>query len=188
MESTAQTTATPSTAGDSRRAPQQRLEVRRILVPDYLDSTDILLRSDGDEVKASVTGRWGERLSLGLTDAVGADLAARMPQYLIVRDAVSKPQQQLLITITALDLWPSGRCVLAATWSIVDQDDSMPASFGSGTFASQNAGDPTTALDAGLVESVARTLGKLADRVVHDVQTRPERTDLRGGSKIATAD
>jgi len=164
MDPTGLTTATPARAGDSR-GPQPRLEVRRILVPDYLDSTDILLRSGRDEVKASVTARWGERLSLGLTDAVGADLAARMPQYAIVKDASSKPQQQLLITVTALDLWPSGRCVLAASWSIVDEDDLMPASFGSGTFDSLNADGTMTATDASLVESVARTIGKLADRV-----------------------
>jgi hypothetical protein len=39
-----------------------------------------------------------------------------------------------------------------------------------------------------LVEAVARTLGKLADRIVPDAQTGPARADLRGGSKMLTAD
>jgi uncharacterized lipoprotein YmbA len=168
--------------------PTQRLEVRRILVPDYLDSTEILMRSGSDEVKASTTGRWGERLSLGLTHAFGADLAARMPQYSIVQDGSSNPGRQLRITVTALDLWPNGRCVLAANWSIVDQDSSRPVTSGSGTFESLNAGGTATVTDAGLVEAVARTLDQLADSIVPDAQASAERADLRDGSKELTAD
>ena len=187
IDPTARTATTSSPVGDPI-APKQRLEVRRILVPDYLDSTDILMRSGLDEVKASATGRWGERLSLGLTHALGADLAARMPRYSIVQDGSSNAQRQLRITIDALDLWPTGRCVLAANWSIVDQDRSIPVTSGSGTFDSLNAGGTTTVVDAVLVEAVARTLGKLADRVVPDALASPERADLGGGSKMLTAD
>jgi len=174
-------TTTSSPAGDPI-APTQRLEVRRILVPDYLDSTDILTRSGGDEVKASATGRWGERLSLGLTHALAADLASRMPQYSIVQDGSSNPERQLRITVTALDLWQNGRCVLAANWSIVDQDSRVPVTSGSGTFDSLNAGATTSVADTGLVEAVARTLGKLADGIVSEAQASPERADLRGSS------
>ena len=178
----AQPTTTRSSPGDLL-ATKQRLEVRRILVPDYLDSTDILMRSGSNEVKASTTGRWGERLSLGLTHAVGADMALRMPHYSIVQDAYSSnTQRQLRITITALDLWQNGRCVLSAHWSIVDQDSSLPVTSGSGTFDSPNAGATTTVTDASLVEAVGRTLGKLADSIVSDAEARPEQAELRAGS------
>jgi uncharacterized lipoprotein YmbA len=162
-------------AAPNTMTPKQRLEVRRILVPDYLDGTDILMRSGSDEVKASATGRWGERLSVGVTRALRADLAARLPQYSIVQDGSSNPQRQLRITIDALDLWPNGRCVLAANWSFVDQDSTVPVTSGSGTFDSLNAGATATVTDASLVESVARTLGKLADSIVGDAEARPER-------------
>jgi len=167
FDPTAPTTMTPSPAGDPI-APQQRLEVRRILVPDYLDSADILMRSGNDEVKASITGRWGERLSQGVTRALRADLAARMPHDSIVTDGSSNPRRQLRITVTALDLWQDGRCVLAANWSIVDQDSSIPVISGSGTFDSRNAAGTTIVTDASLVDAVARTLGKLADSIVPD--------------------
>jgi uncharacterized lipoprotein YmbA len=172
----------------STTTPALRLEVRRILIPDYLDSPDILMRSGSDEVKASATGRWGERLSQGLTHAVGADLAARMPQYSIVQDGSGTTQRQLRVTISALDLWPEGRCVLAANWSIVDPDSSIPMTTGSGTFETMNAGGPAAVSDANLVEAIARTLGKLADSIVSDAQASPERADVRGTSKTLTAD
>ena len=40
------------------------LEVRRVSVPDYLDTTDIVSRDGRNELKVSSTGHWGERLSL----------------------------------------------------------------------------------------------------------------------------
>ena len=177
--------------------PSQRLEVRRILVPDYLDTTDILTRSGNDEVKISSTGRWGERLSQGLTQAVDADLATRMPNMAIVQDGSRSAQRQLRITITALDLWPDGRCVLAASWSVVDQDSSVPVTTGNGTFDTSNAGGPATVSDANLVEAVERTVAKLADSIVPDlpdvvevpaVAASPERASPRAGSSALTAD
>lgn len=167
------------TQDGGQTAQKQRLEVRRILVPDYLDNTDILMRSGSNEVKASATGRWGERVSLGLAHALGADLAVRMPLYSIVWDDASNAQQQLRITIDALDLLRDGRCVLSANWSIVDRDSSIPVTSGSGTFDSVDGSDTVTVTDASLVAAVARTLGKLADRISQDVLVRPEHADLR---------
>jgi uncharacterized lipoprotein YmbA len=155
--------------------------VRRILVPDFLDSTDILMRSGSNEVKASSTGRWGERLSLGLTLAISADLAARMPDYSIVQDGAGTASRQLRITINSLDLWESGRCVLTADWSIVDKDKSIPVTSGSGTFNILDLGGTKTVADQSLVDAVAGTLSKLADSIVPDVRARPGRADLSGG-------
>jgi uncharacterized lipoprotein YmbA len=188
IDPTAPTTTTSPSPTGGPAAPKQLLEVRRVLVPDYLDNADILMRLGSDEVKASSSGRWGERLSLGLTHAIGADLAARLPQYSIVQDGSSNPERQLRITITALDLWRNGRCVLSANWSIVDQDSSIPVTSGSGMFDSPSAGGATNATDANLVEAVARSLAKLADRIVPDARASPGRADLRGGSKMLTAD
>ena len=165
---TAATTTRPAPDGEAI-APTQRLELRRLLVPDYLDTTDMLMRSGSDEVKASATGRWGERLSVGLTRALDADLAVRLPRYSIVEDASSNPQRRLRITITALDLWPNGHCVLAANWSIADQDSSIPVTTGSTTIDSSSVVAAMTATDAIVVEGLVRTLGKLADSIVLDV-------------------
>ena len=111
-----------------------------------------------------------------------------MPPYSGVEDGSATAQRQLRITITALDLWQNGRCVLAANWSIVHQDSAMPVTSGSGTFDSQNAGGATTVTDASLVEAVARALGKLADRIVPDAQANAERADARRGSKVLSAE
>lgn len=155
-----------------------RLLVRRVLLPDYLDTTDITLRSGQHEVKASATGRWGERLSEGLTDALAADLAARLPQEDLPQQ---RPPQdfaiaQVLVTVEALDLWPDGRCVLAASWSIVDPDYPARVIKGSDTFTTPAAAaraDSDDSDDARRVAAVAQSIGRLADSIAASARAAP---------------
>ena len=47
--------------------------LRRVSLPDYLDSTDIVWRAGQHGLQTSPTGRWGERLSLGITQALATE-------------------------------------------------------------------------------------------------------------------
>jgi uncharacterized lipoprotein YmbA len=157
-------------------SPSERVIVHRVLMPDYLDTTDILLRDGPNEVKASVTGRWGERLSQGLTRALAADLAARLPSYAVILDMPATAQQQLQIRVNALDLWPDGRCAIAATWTIVDHDAPHAVDGGSGTFESSARGSGVG--DARLVDAMAGTLDELADAIAVNLRQSYERAAL----------
>ena len=55
------------------------VELEPVRVPDYLDTTDIVTRHAGGLVVASQSARWGERLSIGVTRAVGASLGIGLP-------------------------------------------------------------------------------------------------------------
>jgi len=157
-------------------SPAERILVRRVLVPDYLDTTDILLRDGTNEVKASVTGRWGERLSQGLTQTLAADLAARLPSFAVILAMPGTARRQLLINVNALDLWPDGRCAIAANWTIIDHDAPHALDGGSGTFDSSALG--TGVGDARLVDAISRTLDKLADAIAADIRQSDERSAL----------
>jgi uncharacterized lipoprotein YmbA len=157
-------------------SPSERVIVRRVLVPDYLDTTDILLRDGPNGVKASVTGRWGERLSQGLTQALAADLAARLPGYAVMLDMPATAQRQVQIRVNALDLWRDGRCAIAATWTIVDHDAPHAVEAGSGTFESSALGSGVD--DARLVDAMSRTLNKLADAIAVGIRQSYERSAL----------
>jgi len=143
----------------------ERILIRRVIVPDYLDTTDILMRDGTNEVKVNGTGRWDERLSQGLTRALAADLAARLPSDAVVLDTSSPAQQQVLITVNSLDLWPDGRCVLAASWTILDRDAPRAVAGGSGTFDSPASGGTIRVGDAHLVDAISGNVGKLADKI-----------------------
>jgi uncharacterized lipoprotein YmbA len=159
----------PASPASTAPSPAARIVVRRVLVPDYLDTTDILLRIGNNQVKARATARWGERLSQGLTHALAADLVARMPSDSIVTD-VAGPTRQLLITVNALDLWPDGRCAIAASWSLVEQGASRTVASGSGMFESPAMGSAIGLDDARLVDAVSHTLDELANAIAVNVR------------------
>jgi uncharacterized protein len=94
-----------------------------VLITDYLDTTDILLRVGAHEIHESATGRFGERLSLGVTHALRSDLASRLPLYTIVlAQSAERPARQILFNVDAFDVRPTGRCVLVADWTILAAD------------------------------------------------------------------
>ena len=82
------------------------LQLQRVLVPDYLDTTDILLRVGTHELHESTSGRWGERLSLGITRALRADLVGQLT--LDVASALepgANLARQILVNVDVFDVW-----------------------------------------------------------------------------------
>lgn len=158
----------PAQAGDV--AQRQVMQLERVLVPDYLDTNDILLRVGTHEIHESATGRFGERLSLGITRALRSDLASRLPRYSVVLTrSADVPARQVLVTVDAFDVWPSGRCVLIADWTILDAHRQAPLSAGRGTFiaTSVNPGD------GAIVAAMADAVRQLADRIASTAGAAP---------------
>jgi uncharacterized lipoprotein YmbA len=97
------------------------VEVKRVRVADYLDTTDIVTRHAGGKIVASQGARWGERLSVGVTRAVATGLEARLPQLAVTTMAPPDgPRWQLLIDIDAFEAQPDGTSVMTARWSLRD--------------------------------------------------------------------
>jgi uncharacterized lipoprotein YmbA len=137
------------------------LQVRIVSVPDYLDSTDILLRVGPNELKASPTGRWGERLSRGITTALAANLASRLPGTLVAAGpSLDTPSRQLQVDVEAFDVQADGRSVLAARWSVLSGDARTVRSSGRATFTVPAKGQ---ASDSAIVAAMTEAVGQLAD-------------------------
>ena len=160
-------------------AGRSELQLERVLVPDYLDTTEILSRAGEHELLASPSGRWGERLSLGIMHALWADLAIRLPQdRVMLARPVEKSARQILVNVDAFDVRPNGRCVLAADWTILDSDRRVVLAAGRGTFIvpsdrSDKAGD------AAVVSAMAEALRQLAESIALAAKALPTRADLR---------
>jgi uncharacterized lipoprotein YmbA len=141
------------------------VQLQRVLVPDYLDTTDILERVGQYELKSSSTGQWGERLSLGITHALGSDLADRLP---LDRVAFAHPGEksgrQILVGVDRFDVWGDGHCMLMANWTILDGHSGTVLTEGRGNFATTavRSGRPG---DGAVVAGMAAALGQLADRI-----------------------
>ena len=157
-------------AVDAPDPEQPSVQLQPVLVPDYLDTTDLLLRSGPYEVKVSPTARWGERMSKGLTDALSAALTARLSQHLVTSDQDDgRSSRQILVDVSAFDLWPDGHCVLTASWTILEGHTHNNVFAGRDVFEVRAMGQGAVD-DAALVAAMARAVGELADRIAKDVR------------------
>jgi uncharacterized protein len=95
------------------------IELRPVRIPDYLDNKDIVVRRAEGQIIVSPAARWGERLSLGVTRAVAASLAARLPRLAVITTpALEKSRWRVLIDIDAFGVQSAGQCVLVGRWSV----------------------------------------------------------------------
>jgi uncharacterized protein len=165
--------AMPATAETT--VPQTGLpvvEVNRIDLPDYLDTTDILERQ-GNQLVPSLTGRWGERLSVGMSRALTAALAARLPGLVVTATPAGPTTRQILVDVAAFEARPDHHVVLVARWTILDGGTRqvLTAEQASLVQAIEENGD-----DA-LVVAMSRAVDDLAGRVAAGIER-----DLRSAS------
>ena len=137
------------------------VELKTVTVPDYLDSTDILRHNGRNELIPSPTGRWGERLSRGLTHALATALSARLPQMVITTIATSAPRRQIFVDIERFDIETDGRCLIAAHWQIATADGRSPIRA-HGTFGATATATDDQAIAAAMTDAVDQLASEIA--------------------------
>lgn len=146
-----------STAGLPAAPGSLALNVRPVILPDYLDTTDLVTRAGQYGIEASRTGRWGERLSKSVTRTLAADLCHRLPAYVVAKG----PAVQIEVTVSAFDVTPAAS-VLDASWTVASPGDGRPPVTRHGTFSSLVA-EPGG--DQAVVAAMAETVAELADGI-----------------------
>ena len=141
------------------------LQVEPASLPAYLDNASILVRRGSYALVSSRTGHWGERLSLGITHALGADLARKLPAYRVGFERAAAPGGiRLQLDVDSFDLYPDGHCVLAAGWAVVQKSGAAPSAVGQGVFEIP-ASKVVKVDDEVLVAAMAGAIGQLADAI-----------------------
>jgi uncharacterized protein len=108
-----------------------------------------------------------ERLSIGLTRALAASIAARLPNAAVTTmTPVERPMRQVLTDVTTFDTNPGHDVILAARWTIAD---------GSGhvSLLSEEAAlvEPlASANDAAAVAAMSRAVEDLASRIATGIE------------------
>jgi uncharacterized lipoprotein YmbA len=137
------------------------IEIRRVAVPDDLDSQDILVR-DGSTLVRSTLGRWASRVSLGVTSYLTARLAQRRPDALVTdQPQIEPPDYRIFVTISTLDVTTSGTATLEADWLIVPRNPAQPTRRDRGRFTSTGP----VATDQDVVSLYTAVLRQLADAI-----------------------
>jgi uncharacterized lipoprotein YmbA len=137
------------------------IEVRRVAVPDYLDTLDILVQ-DGNTLVRSTQGRWATRVSVGVTRFLTASLARRRPDALVTdQPQVEPPNYRLFVTISTLEVTRAGTATLDADWQIVPRNPAQPTRRGRAQFTATGP----VATDQDVVTLTTNVLRQLADAI-----------------------
>jgi uncharacterized lipoprotein YmbA len=143
------------------------IEVKPVLVPDYLDVTDIVMRRGANQLVPSQTGRWGERLSVGITRALAADLRRRLPGYVITTaPLVERPSRQVLVEVEGFEPRADGSVVLAARWRVVAGSSGEPQA-GERVSIVEKLSAPG---DAGIAAAMTQAVDALAGHIVGGIR------------------
>ena len=138
-----------------------------MLVPDHLDVSDILVRRAGNVVAPSPAGRWGERLSVGVTRAVAAGLVRHLPGFVVTATApAERPARQVLAEVEAFEPRADGIVVLVARWRVLD-------GAGRETLAGErvSSAQPVAGTgDGAVVAAMTRAVEGFAERVAAGVR------------------
>jgi uncharacterized lipoprotein YmbA len=138
------------------------LKLRPVILPDYLDTTDLVTRTGQHDIAASRTGRWGERLSKGVTRSMAADLCHRLHAY-VVSDG---PAVQIEVIISAFDV-TRATSELAASWTVVWPGTGRLPVIGHGQFTSSI---PQPGGDLAVVGAMAETVAELSAAIATTAQ------------------
>jgi uncharacterized lipoprotein YmbA len=142
------------------------LAVRTVHMPDYLDGSEILVREQGNVMRASATGRWGERLSVGTTRALAEGLARRMPNVVVTATASERAACEVLVDIEAFERYAAESVVLVAQWRIMDMS-AHKILTGERVSLTELAAGPG---DAITVAAMSQAVDALAERIAVGVQ------------------
>ena len=102
------------------------VQIARVVLPDYMDTQDMVLR-DQEKIVRSDKGRWATRLSVGVTDLITNQIALSHPDELITDQPVPEAATwRVQINISRFDIDTHGQAVLDANWSVLPADMKQP--------------------------------------------------------------
>jgi uncharacterized lipoprotein YmbA len=160
---------TPAPAANTAEPLSGRpvIQVQRVLMPDYLDVSDLLIRRSANVMQPSQTGKWGERLSVGFRRALADDLGRDLSGFTVTSQQLTdRPSGQVLVDVDAFEPRPDGQVILSARWRLTDGN-------GARQLAGQNVSlteQATTAGDAAVVAAMSHVIERLAQQVAASVQ------------------
>jgi uncharacterized protein len=144
------------------------VEVKPVSVPDYLDTRDILVRTGANELVASPNGRWGDRLSVGITRALTAALAKRLPNMdVTAAQPISPAAQQVVVDVDTFEIREGGPCLVGARWSIVNGRGRQSATSDYARFAVDANGRNDAAVAAAMTQAVDRFADRIASALTN---------------------
>jgi hypothetical protein len=175
----------PATAGspESRESASPRsngagadtvgIGVGPVIMPGYLDRSQIVTRTGADQVELSMFHRWAEPLEDAIARILAEEIGARVPTERIVtfpwQGAVARTlQYQVVVAVLRFDGRPGGDVTLDTRWRILGRAGDELA-FGRSTIT-EAAGGPGY---PPMIAAMARALGTLGREIAVEIRVLP---------------
>jgi hypothetical protein len=144
-----------------------------VLLPGYLDRSQIVIRTGADRVELSMFHRWAEPLADGIARTLADEIGARVPTDRIVafpwRGVVARViQYQVVVAVLRFDGRPDGDVTLDTRWRILGRDGDELA-FRRTTVTEAAAGRGYEAM----VAAMARAVVALGQAIAAEIRTLP---------------
>lgn len=144
------------------------VEVRPVIVPNFLDTRDIVIRTAAQEIAIDRQGQWADRLSVGIARALTGSLARLLDTMQVTSSPPVEPATwRVLVDVDGFDLGQGSRGLLSARWSIVR--------VGDGKVVDQQAvrlvTHPSGPGDEAAVVAMTGAIGELAGGIAASLRT-----------------
>jgi uncharacterized protein len=144
-----------------------------VILPSYLDRSQIVIRTGADRVELSMFYRWAEPLADGIARTLAEEIGARIPTDRIVTfpwpGVVARViQYQVFVAVLRFDGRPGGEVTLDTRWRILGRDSDELA-FRRTTVIEAAAGrgyEP-------MVAAMARAVVTLGQEIAAEIRTLP---------------
>lgn len=145
-----------------------------VMIPGYLNRTQIVTRSGSDEVEVSTYHRWAEPLENGIAQVLANDLATQIGSERIAvfpwRGGIARVlDYQVAVVVLRFEGMPGGQVTLDARWRLVGRDGQELALKRS-TMSEPAAGSGYQSLVVGM----NRLLNALAREISAEILTRAD--------------
>jgi uncharacterized lipoprotein YmbA len=160
--------------GTARAVPLGPVEIREPGIAGYLDHSELLARSSGNELYLARSERWGEPLGRMIGRVIAEDLTARLQETVIVTEASGisvQPATLVELGIQRFDYDVGGQVKLRAQVALHDASDVRPPTVRTIT----RSATPAAATTRAMVAAMSALLGGLSDEIANMLVARGSR-------------
>jgi hypothetical protein len=156
--------ALSASPGTSRAVALGPVEIRQPGVAGYLDHSELLARSSGNELFLARSERWGEPLARMIGRVIAEDLSARLQGTVVFTETSGisvQPATLVEIGVERFDYGADRRVTLRAQLALHDSLDARPPTVRSVALSAA----PTASTTGAIVGAMSALLGRLSDEI-----------------------
>lgn len=152
---------------------QLLISVGPVILPKYLDRSQIVTRRSGSELHLADGVRWAEPLQDNFSEVLAEDLRRRLQQARVTTfpaQHAANADYRVTVNVTRFDIDVRGNAVLTADWSI---HDGNRASVIISKRTSYQANTSPASAYAEFVNALSDTVGQLGDDIAAAIAESP---------------